>query len=116
LRAGQIVLVDWRDARPSSGEPNKQRPGIVVGSQRFFSNQLPFEMVVPLTGAAELAILNASVRIEPSTINGCTKPCYALSWNVQSVSHARLTQTASHILDEQLADIRAQIVACVQDP
>ncbi len=114
MTPGQIVIVDWRDALPASGEPNKARPGIVVGSPRFFGSGLPFEIVVPLTGEQALAIAGASVTIAPSPENGCAKPCYALAWNVQSVPHARLTETASRVTSAELALIRAHIASCIE--
>lgn len=113
MTPGQIVLVDWRDALPGSGEPNKRRPAVIVGSPRFFGSGLPLEIVVPLSGSASLAIAGASLRIDPSAGNGCTKTCYALSWALQSVPHARISPTRSHITKEQLEDIRTQIAACV---
>jgi mRNA interferase MazF len=114
VKPGNIVMVDWRDALPGSGEPNKKRPGIIVSSPRFFGSGLPFEIVVPLTGEAALAIVGASMVIEPTPENGCTKRCYALSWNVQSVPHVRLSETRSRITDDQLVDIRTQIGACIE--
>jgi hypothetical protein len=39
---------------------------------------------------------------------------YALAWNVQAVPHSRLTETSSQVTDNELADIRAQICACVE--
>ncbi|HEV3156589.1 MAG TPA: type II toxin-antitoxin system PemK/MazF family toxin [Candidatus Baltobacteraceae bacterium] len=113
MTAGSIVTVDWRDAFPGSGEPNKLRPGIVVSSPRFFGSGLPFEIIVPLTGEAELAITGASVLITPTPKNGCTKPCYALAWNVQAVPHVRLTETPSSITIAELARIRELIAACI---
>lgn len=107
------MVVDWRDALPGTGEPNKRRPGIVVGSPRIFGTGLPFEIVVPLTSEEALAVAGASVEIPPSRRNGCTKTCYALAWNVQAVPHARLSETPSQITADQLAEIRAQIAACV---
>jgi mRNA-degrading endonuclease toxin of MazEF toxin-antitoxin module len=114
VKAGRIVMVDWRDALPGTGEPNKRRPAIVVSSSRFFGTGLPFEIVVPLTAEAALAIAGAATVIEPSPENGCTKRSYALAWNVQTVPHARLTKTSSRITEEELGDIRAQIAGCVQ--
>ncbi|MDQ2680664.1 MAG: type II toxin-antitoxin system PemK/MazF family toxin [Candidatus Eremiobacteraeota bacterium] len=113
MSPGQIVAVDWRDARPSTGEPNKRRPGVIVGSPRFFGDNLPFEIVVPLTGKAELAVGGASFLIQPTAENGCTKACFALAWNVQTVPHARLTPTSSRVTDEQLLQIRAQLIDCI---
>lgn len=107
-------MVDWRDALAGAGEPNKRRPAIVVSSPRFFSTGLPFEIVVPLTGESALAIVGVSTVIEPTAENGCTKRSYALAWNVQTVPHARLTETASHISEDELGDIRAQIRSAVE--
>jgi mRNA-degrading endonuclease toxin of MazEF toxin-antitoxin module len=104
--AGAVVTVDWRDALYGSSEPKKRRPGIVVGSPRFFGRGLPFEMVVPLSAASAMAIPGGVVSIEPTPENGCTKRSFALAWNVQSVPHARITETSSRITTEQLADIR----------
>lgn len=115
MTAGQIVKVNWRDALVASGEPNKQRPGIIVGSPRFFGSGLPFEIVVPLTGEAALAIQGASVRIPATAENGCTKPSYALAWNVQCVPHTRLAATPSHVTAAELASIRTQIASCVAE-
>ncbi|MFY9779185.1 MAG: type II toxin-antitoxin system PemK/MazF family toxin [Candidatus Baltobacteraceae bacterium] len=114
MTPGQIVMVDWRDALPGSGEPNKKRPAIVVSSSRFFGTGLPFEIVVPLTGEAALAIAGASTPIEPTLENKCTKRSYALAWNVQAVPHSRLSETSSQITAAELAEIRAQICACVE--
>jgi mRNA-degrading endonuclease toxin of MazEF toxin-antitoxin module len=112
LKPGQIVKVNWRDAFPNSGEPNKARPGIVVGSPRFFE-ALPFKLVVPLSGSEDMALEDASIRIEPTSENGCTKPSYALSWNIQCVPHLRLEETPSHITDDELRRICDQVAACI---
>ncbi len=84
-----------------------------MGSPRLFGTGFPFEMVVPLTGEAERAIAGAALLILPTPENGCIKPCYALSWNIQTVPHARLTETPSHVRPDELATIRLQIAACV---
>lgn len=115
MKAGEIVVVDWRDAPAGSGEPNKLRPAVVVGSRRVFAQALPFEIVVPLTSEARLALYDVSVRIEPTKANGCAQTCFALSWNVQCVPHRRLRATKAHVSGEQLAAIRRQISACVED-
>lgn len=116
MTPGQVVLIDWRDALAGSGEPNKRRPAILVGSPRFFGTVLPFELVIPLTGDGGLAIPHGSLEIPPDPENGCTKLSYALSWAVQCVPHARITQTNSRITDEQLRTLRMQIAACVGMP
>jgi mRNA-degrading endonuclease toxin of MazEF toxin-antitoxin module len=114
VRPGQIVKVDWRDALPNPGEPNKARPGVVVSSLRFFG-ALPFELVVPLTGSEKMVLEEASVLIVPTAENGCIKQSYALSWNVQCVPHIRLTETPSHLTERELKLIREQIAACVDE-
>jgi mRNA-degrading endonuclease toxin of MazEF toxin-antitoxin module len=112
MKPGQIVKVNWRDALPNSGEPNRVRPAIVVSSPKFYE-PLPFELIVPLTASEDMALEDASVRIDPTSENGCTKTSYALSWNVQCVPQIRLTETTSHVTAEQLACIRKQISLCV---
>ena len=55
LRAGQIVLADWRgDALPK--EPNKRRPSVVVEDDGLFAPAYPNAILVPLTEDAALAI------------------------------------------------------------
>ncbi|MGH7754776.1 MAG: type II toxin-antitoxin system PemK/MazF family toxin [Vulcanimicrobiaceae bacterium] len=116
MKAGQIVTVDWRDALPDSGEPNKGRPGIVVGAPPTFGGALPFELVVPLTGEVAYALPGTYVALDPTPENGCTKTCFAIAWCVQNVPHARLKRTPSRITDDQLASIRTKIAACVGAP
>ena len=51
LRAGQIVLADWRgDAMPR--EPNKRRPAVVVEDEGLFAPTYPNAILVPLTDDA----------------------------------------------------------------
>jgi len=113
VKPGDIVVVDWRDSLAKSGEPNRRRPGILIGSPPYFGTGLPFEIVVPLTSEAELAIPGASLPIVPSRGNGCTKLSYALSWNVQAVPHARLTETRSRVTPDEVEIIRRQVAHCV---
>jgi len=109
LRAGQIVVADWRgDARPK--EPNRLRPAVVVEEDGLFAPGYPNAILVPLTEDTALAIPDLSVAIAPTPENGCVKPCWAVSHLVASTSKARLRATASHITTEQLATIRHQIV------
>ena len=112
LRAGQIVLADWRgDAMPK--EPNKRRPAVVVEDDDLFAPSYPNAILVPLTEDAALAIRELSVAIAPSAENGCRKPCWAVSHLVATTSKARLRPTPSHIIHEQLATIRRQIAIAV---
>ncbi|MGH7049477.1 MAG: type II toxin-antitoxin system PemK/MazF family toxin, partial [Acetobacteraceae bacterium] len=108
LRAGQIVLADWRgDAVPK--EPNKRRPAVVVEDDAVFAPSYPNAILVPLTEDALLAIPDLSVAIAPTPENGCTKPCWAASHLVTTTSKRRLFATRSCITEEQLASVRRQI-------
>jgi uncharacterized protein YifN (PemK superfamily) len=112
LRAGQIVLADWRgDALPK--EPNKRRPAVVVEDDDLFAPSYPNAILVPLTEDTALAIADLSVVIQPTPENGCTKPCWAVSHLVATTSKARLRATQSHITRQQLATIRRQIAFAV---
>ncbi len=113
MSPGQIVIVDWRDAYAGSFEPNKRRPGIVVGAASFFGVGVRFNIIVPMTGDASLAIPDASTLIEPTAENGCAKRSYALAWSVQTVPEQRVTETSSSITTIQLHRIRRQIAACL---
>jgi len=112
LRAGQIVLADWRgDALPK--EPNKRRPAVVVEDDGLFAPDYPNAILVPLTDDALLAIADLCVAIAPSAENGCTKPCWAVSHLVATTSKARLRATPSCVTAEQLAAIRRQIAFAI---
>jgi mRNA interferase MazF len=112
LRAGQIVLTDWRgDAMPK--EPNKRRPAVVVEDEGLFAPTYPNVILVPLTADAALAIPDLSVAIAPTAENGCSKPCWAVSHLVATTSKARLRAMPSHITPDQLAAVRRQIALAV---
>jgi mRNA interferase MazF len=112
LRAGQIVLADWRgDALPK--EPNKRRPAVVVEDDGLFAPSYPNAILVPLTEDAALAIPDLSVAIVPTVENGCSKACWAVSHLVATTAKARLRATPSRIAPEQLAAIRRQIALAI---
>lgn len=104
LSAGQIVLVDWRDAMPN--EANKRRPAVVVEDGELFDAAYPNVVLVPLADAPEFAIPDLSVQIDPDALNGCGKPCRALAHNVTATSKRRVEPTSSRITATQLQDIR----------
>ncbi len=112
LRAGEIVLADWRgDAVPK--EPNKRRPAIVVEDDALFAPAYPNAILVPLTEDASLAIPDLSVAIAPTPENGCTKSCWAVSHLVTATSKRRLSATGSRVTRQQLASIRRQIALSI---
>jgi mRNA-degrading endonuclease toxin of MazEF toxin-antitoxin module len=112
LRGGQIVLADWReDSLPT--EANKRRPAIVVEDGDLFDQGLLTVLLVPLTGDSKSAIRGLSTPIEPTSENGCSKPCWALSYMVTATAKLRLKVTPSRITPDQLAMIRQQIALAV---
>lgn len=112
LRAGQIVLADWRgDALPK--EPNKRRPAVVVEDDGLFAPDYPNVILVPLTDDATLVIPDLSVAITPNAENGCDKPCWAVSHLVATTSKTRLRATSSCITADQLLAIRRQIALAI---
>jgi mRNA interferase MazF len=112
LRAGQIVLADWRgDALPK--EPNKLRPAVVVEDDGLFAPAYPNAILVPLTDDATLAIPDLSVAIAPTPENGCDKPSWAAAHLVATTSKQRLRATGSSITAEQLRRIRRAIALTV---
>lgn len=114
MTPGSIVIVDWRDALPGSGEPNKQRPAVVVGHGDFFDEEFGFLMVVPLTGDIPLRIAGATVEIAPTEANHCSKRCYALAWNVQTVPKPRVRATEARVTKAQLEELRDQIARLIE--
>jgi mRNA interferase MazF len=112
LRAGQIVLADWRgDAMPE--EPNKRRPAVVVEDDELFARAHPNAILVPLSEDSALAIPDLSVAIAPTAENGYSKPCWAVSHLVATTAKARLRPTSSRITADQLAAIRRQIALAI---
>lgn len=108
---GQIVVVDWRDALPK--EPNKLRPAVVVEDESLFDPAYPNVILVPLSEDQRLAIPDLSVAIDPTTENGCSKRCHALSHCVATTSAGRIRPTASRITESQLLAIRGQIALAI---
>ncbi len=112
LRAGQIVLADWRgDALPK--EPNKLRPAVVVEDEELFAPSYPNALLVPLTEDPSLVIPDLATAIAPTDENGCRKPCWAVSHLVATTSKSRLRATPSHVTPAQLAAIRRQIAFAI---
>ncbi len=106
LRAGQIVLADWRDGLPKG--PNKPRPAVVVEDETLFPTY-PTAILVPLTEDAEFAPSGLAVPIAPTSDNGCAKPCFALPHHVTATSKAHPRLTESRITAGQIAEIRERI-------
>jgi len=114
LRAGQIVVADWRGDAIAK-EPSKLRPAVVVEEDGLFASAYPNAILVPLTEDTALAIADLSVAIAPSAENGCSKPCWAVSHLAATTSKAHLRPTPSRITPEQLAAVRRQIARASAD-
>ncbi len=113
LRAGQIVLMDWRGDGQAK-EPNKLRPCIVIEDDDLFDPSFPNVLVVPLTESSEFLIPSLIVAIEPTMQNGCASRCYAVSHSITVASKKRIVQrTDSSITADQVSVIRAQIAECI---
>lgn len=110
-QAGQIVLVDWRDALPKEG--SKRRPAVVVEDSELFDPAYPNLILVPLAEDPHLAIEDLSVAIAPSAENGCAKPCHALAHHVTTTSKQRATPTGSRITAAQLARLRELVALAI---
>jgi mRNA-degrading endonuclease toxin of MazEF toxin-antitoxin module len=111
FQAGQIVLVDWRDALPK--EPGKRRPAVVVEDSDLFDPAYPNLILVPLAEDPHVAIEDLSVAIPPTAGNGCSKPSYALAHHVTTTSKQRITPTGSRITTAELAAIRQLIAVAI---
>lgn len=111
FRAGEIVVVDWRDALPN--EPSRLRPAVVVEDDGLFDPAYPNVILVPLADDERLAIADLSVVIEPTPENGCTKRCRALAHCVATTSAARIRATGSAITPGQLQAIRRRVALAI---
>ena len=111
LRAGQIVVADWRDALPNKA--NKRRPAVVIEDESLFDQGYPNTILVPLTEDAEFAPAGLAVPIAPTPENGCTKPCFALPHHVTTTSKRRIKPTTSRVTPEQLRLIRERLALCI---
>ncbi|HTU69880.1 MAG TPA: type II toxin-antitoxin system PemK/MazF family toxin [Candidatus Baltobacteraceae bacterium] len=114
MTPGSIVVVDWRDALPATGEPGKQRPAVVIGRSDLFHQEFGYLLVVPLTSDAAMCISEASLEIAPTKENHCKKRCFALSWSVQTIPKRRARATEARVAREQLDEIRDQIARLVE--
>ncbi|QQP87536.1 type II toxin-antitoxin system PemK/MazF family toxin [Skermanella sp. TT6] len=111
VTAGDIVIVDWRDALPK--EANKRRPAIVVEDSDLFDPAYPNAILVPLTDDPKLAMPSLSVPIAPTPENGCPKASWAIAHHVTATSKQRIQTTTSRITDAQLAEIRRRIALSI---
>ena len=81
----------------------------MVEDTDLFDETYPNLILVPLAEDPHLAIADLSVRIPPTSVNGCAKPCYALAHHVTTPSKQRISPTTSRIDVLELAEIRRLI-------
>lgn len=111
LFAGQVVVIDWRDALPK--EPNKRRPGIVVEDSALFETNHPTAIVVPLSSRTDMAWPDLTVPLPPISRNGLSAQSHALCHLVTAVSKRRVTPTDGRISPAELAEIRRAIALAI---
>jgi hypothetical protein len=80
----------------------------------MFHSGFGYLLVVPLTGDAALRLSRASVEIAPTKDHQCSKTCYALSWNVQTVPKLRVCATSAFVTTDQFQALRDQIGRLVE--
>ena len=85
----------------------------MVEDGSLFAAAYPNAILVPLTDVAAPAIPDLAVVIEPTTENGCSKPCWAACHLVSTTSKRRLQATSLRITLEHLNSIRHQIALAV---
>jgi len=108
VRRGEIW---WVNLDPTRGaEIRKERPSLVISSD--FVGRLPTKVIVPITewnASFESSIWH--VAIQPSQVNGLSKPSAADALQIRCVSLERFTRKAGRVtadeLDEVLVAIRA---------
>lgn len=111
---GEIVVVDWRDARPK--EPNKIRPAVVVEGP-LFGEDYPNIIVAPMSeDDPTLTFREFSVRIEPNERNGCTKTSWVLGHSLTTASLSRIRRTRTRISNEELRELREKIAFALNIP
>jgi mRNA interferase MazF len=112
LTAGQIVLMNLRDALPN--EPGRLRPCVVIEDRDLFGDAYANVIVVPLTHDRMASFSLVMTTIDPTPENGCDDRSYALAAHVASYSRNRIVNaTKSRVTDEQLAIIRAQVALAI---
>jgi mRNA interferase MazF len=112
LRGGDVVLADWRDDL-LPGEANKRQPAIVVDGDAIFDPDFPTTLLVPLTDTTTSVIRSMSVLIVPTAENGCSKPCWAVSYLATATSKSRVRATGSRISRAELDQIRSYVVKAI---
>ncbi|TAM74054.1 type II toxin-antitoxin system PemK/MazF family toxin [bacterium] len=111
FRAGQIVVVDWRDGKKL--EANKTRPAVVVEDDELFDDSWPAVLLAPLTDEGPHVIRALSVPLDPSTENGCTKRCYVAAHLVTATAVSRVRATPSRVTEAELRSIREKIAQTI---
>jgi len=113
LSAGQILIINLRDALPN--EPGKRaHPCVLIENRQIFGDEYANIIVVPLTHDRKASFSILTTTIDPTPENGCVVRSYAISGHVTSTSRLRIVRaTDSRITDEQVANIRAQVALAI---
>ena len=109
-KQGEVWLVDFNP--PKGAEICKMRPAIVVSSND--AGKLPLRIVVPVTDWKErYADFPWFTELEPTKINGLSKPSGADGFQVKSLSCERFTQRLGQVGNNKLDDIVLTIMFCL---
>jgi mRNA interferase MazF len=99
MARGDVFRVDLP---PAAGgrEQAGLRPAIAVQAEA--GEILPTVMVVPVTSNLKAARFPFTVRVEPSTANGLTKPSVLLVFQLRAVDRQRIVVKIGHLEQEYL--------------
>lgn len=104
-RRGDIWLVSFGASR--SGEPGKNRPGVVISVDRLNTPHVEdLIMVVPLSSSRAPSAL----RVEVSLSEGVERPSRAICRATRAVARGRLLQRSGTVSPETLGQIERALL------
>ena len=100
MARGDLLLVDLPPT-PGGREQTGSRPAVAVQTDDVGSD-LPTLMVVPLTGQLGALRFPFTVRIEPTTANGLTKPSVLLVFQLRAIDRRRVIAKLGRLEQEHI--------------
>jgi len=113
VKAGEIVLVDWRDA--VGAEANRAgRPAVVISDDVIAPAHPGSVVLVPMTSKRDAAIAGLVVALEPTAANGCAVRSYLLAHLVTATAVPRIkSRPGTSIEPRQLDELREAVALCI---
>ena len=107
---GEVWLINFD---PTKGdEIKKRRPAVIISESEL--SRLSFSIVVPITAWKDIyENFPWITRLDPSQKNGLTKASGADSFQIKSVSNARMIQKLGSISKSQLDNIVSAVSLCI---